>query len=212
MKKVIVICLVLANTVFSAFSQSEKFAGSMGAALQEMQTAKTPEAMQALASKFERIGDAEKTQWLPFYYAALLKTQMSLKGLGGDKDKVADEASTLLDKAEAIEKENSEIYCVRSMIATAKMLVNPMERYMQYGAIVKSNIDLAIKANPSNPRPYTLNAINLKNTPVQFGGGCNNAKPIALVAQEKFIAFKAASALHPVWGKEIVDGIITDCK
>lgn len=42
--------------------------------------------------------------WLPYYYAALVKSRMSMQGLGGDKDKVADEAEALLNKAEAIEK------------------------------------------------------------------------------------------------------------
>ncbi len=35
-------------------------------------SAKTTADYQTLANTFERIGDAEKTQWLPYYYAGLV--------------------------------------------------------------------------------------------------------------------------------------------
>jgi len=77
MKKVIILSFVLVNTFFAAFSQSDKFNAAMGSTLQQLGTAKTPEDMAAVAAKFERIGDAEKTQWLPYYYAAMVKARKS---------------------------------------------------------------------------------------------------------------------------------------
>ena len=168
MKKVILVLAVAVATTFSSFAQSEKYYGAMGASLQQYGTAKTPEELDALAAKFERIGDAEKTQWLPFYYAALIKTNKAMQTQGVAIDKLADEAAAILAKAEAIEPNNSEILCVKSMIATAKMLVNPMERWMQYGQASSEAIAKAKAADATNPRPYMLEALSKKNTPENF--------------------------------------------
>lgn len=210
MKQIIVaVCMLLTSTVFA---QSEKYMAAMGGTLQQLGEAKTGEEMIAVAQKFERIGDAEKTQWLPYYYAAMLKARMSMMGIGGDKDVVADEATALITKAEAIEKNNSEILCIKSLIATAKMLVNPQARYMEFGMKSGQYLEEAKKADAANPRPYMLQATNLKNTPEQFGGGCKAAKPLAEKALELYSAFKPATAIHPAWGKESVQQIVDDCK
>lgn len=210
MKQIIVaVCMLFTSTVFA---QSEKYMAAMGATLQQLGEAKTAEEMIAVAQKFERIGDAEKTQWLPYYYAAMLKARMSMMGVGGDKDVVADEATALITKAEAIEKNNSEILCIKSLIATAKMLVNPQARYMEFGMKSGQYLEEAKKADAANPRPYMIQATNLKNTPEQFGGGCKAAKPLAEKALELYNSFKPASAVHPAWGKENVQQIIEACK
>ncbi len=196
--------------MFAAFSQNEKFNAVMTSTLEEMKEAKTPEETAAVAAKFERIADAEKTQWLPYYYAALIKARMAFEAK--DKDKAADEATALLDKAAAIEKDNSEIFCVRATICYAHMMVDPMTRWMQYGAEAKKNLDASAKADPTNPRPVILQANSLKNTPEQFGGGCAAAKPLAEKAAKLLADFKPTSPLHPTWGKEVVDQILESCK
>jgi hypothetical protein len=210
MKKVIILSFVFVNTMFAAFSQEDKFTAAMASTLEQMKAAKTPEESDAVAAKFERIGDAEKTQWLPYYYAALIKARMAMEAK--DKDKAADEATAILDKAEAISKDNSEIYCVKATICWARMFVDPMTRWMQYGAEATKNLDASKKADASNPRPYILQANSLKNTPEQFGGGCATAKPAAEKAAKLLANFKTASPLHPNWGKENVDQILEGCK
>ena len=210
MKQIILAAFILIST--NLFAQSEKYAPAMGATLQQLGAAKTGEEMIAVAQKFERIGDAEKTQWLPYYYAAMLKARMSMMGVGGDKDIVADEATALVVKAEAIEKNNSEILCIKSMIATAKMLVDPQARWMQYGAESNQFLEEAKKADAANPRPYMLQSTSLKNTPEQYGGGCKTAKPLAEKAIELYNASKQSNPLMPSWGKESVEEIINSCK
>ena len=211
MKKITLLLFVAISYQFSATAQADKFTAAMAATLQQYGQAKDAEVLTAVAAKFERIGDAEKTQWLPYYYAALIKATMSMQGWGGDKDKVADDAQTLLTKAEAIEK-NSELYCIESMVATAKMLVDPQGRYMQYMNAMNGSLETAKKTDPTNPRPYMLQSVNLKNTPEQFGGGCSTAKPLAQKALALYEAFKPLSSLHPNWGKERVEAVIADCK
>jgi hypothetical protein len=98
------------------------------------------------------------------------------------------------------------------MIATLRMLVNPQQRWQQYGAVIQQELDNAKKQDPTNPRPYYLQGQNLRNTPEQFGGGCTTAKPILEEALKKYETFKPASGISPHWGKDRVEQTLTGCK
>jgi hypothetical protein len=208
MKKIL-LSLALFMSI-TTFAQNEKYISAMKANIDAMKTAQSNDQLAALQAKFERIATAEKNQWLPYYYAASLKVRLSMQQ-AGNQDKLADEAEALMKVADSLQPKNSEIYCLKSMIATARLLVDPMSRWMQYGKESNDNIEAAKKADSTNPRPYVLQAVSTKNTPEQFGGGCKKAKPIAEKAVAKFATFKPTSELHPMWGKEMVDEIITTC-
>ena len=208
--KPFILAILLSLAVVSQ-AQSDKYAAAMGAALKTRGESKTNEELLIVSARFERIGDAEQTQWLPYYYAALSKVRAAFSSRN-DMEKLADEASTIVAKAEALSKDNSEILCVRSMIATAKMLVDPMTRWQTFGKMSDDYLEQAKKADATNPRPYVLKANSLKNTPPNFGGGCATAKPLAEKAIELYATFKPASELNPNWGKEMVDAIVAECK
>ena len=69
MKKILI--LPLAFLFFSAHAQSEKYQKTMEARVIAIDTSRNPSDLTDLANAFERIAEAEKTQWLPYYYAAL---------------------------------------------------------------------------------------------------------------------------------------------
>lgn len=210
MKKLFFVLSLMIAT--ATFAQTEKYYAAMGSALKQLGEAKTGEEMIAVEQKFERIANAEKNQWLPYYYASMMKARMSMMGVGGDKDVVADEATNLIDIADSLSKNNCEIYCVKAMIATAKMIVNPQARFMEYGMKITTYLEQAKKMDATNPRPFVLQSSNLKNTPEQFGGGCKTANPLAQKALSLFATFKPQSELHPNWGKELVEAVVNDCK
>ena len=64
--------MAVAGTIFTVQAQSEQFAGAMKQQMALLDSGSTwsPAGMQQAANTFERIADAEKTQWLPYYYAA----------------------------------------------------------------------------------------------------------------------------------------------
>lgn len=213
MKKIIVFGSLIAMS-FGGFAQSEKYVNAMKAGIAALDSSfKSPQNMFDLANKFERIAQAEKNQWLAYYYAAFCQVNYSY--LEQDKtktDAIADKATSLLDKADSLQPKNSEISCVRSMIANAHMMVNPMQRYMQYGAESASQLEKAMMEDPTNPRPYFLKGQGLKYTPEQFGGGCKTATPILETALEKYGAFKPASDISPNWGMKRVQALLEECK
>jgi hypothetical protein len=213
MKKLFLLAAV-SFLVTGAFAQSEKYVASMKANIAAIDTSfKNPQNLLDLANKFERIAVAEKTQWLAYYYAAYC--QVNYTYMEQDKSKVdaiADKATELIDKADALQPNKSEISCVKSMIASAHMMVNPMQRYQEYGPEASSFLDAAMQQDASNPRPEFLRGQGLKYTPEQFGGGCATAKPVLQSSLAKYGTFKPASEIHPTWGKQRVELLLSECK
>jgi hypothetical protein len=192
----------------NAFAQSDKYQKAMEVNVVAVDTTRNPEALRELSSKFERIADSEKTQWLPYYYAALTQvnagTLLSGGKMGGMADKldpIADKAESLITKAEALSKNNSEIYLVKKMIATLRMMADPMNRYMQYGPEAQKALEMAKQLNANNPRVYLLEGQDKFFTPEQYGGSKVEAKRLFEEAMKKYDAFKTTSALEPTWGR-----------
>ena len=196
------------------FAQSDKYVANMKANIAAIDTSsKNPANLLDLANKFERIATAEKTQWLAYYYAALCQVNYSYREQDKTKiDAIADKATELIDKADALQLNNSEISCIKSMIASSHMMVNPMQRFQEYGPESASYLDAAMQQDPTNPRPEYLRGQGLKYTPEQFGGGCATAKPILQSSLTKYNTFKPASEIHPTWGKQRVESLIGECK
>lgn len=209
----ILLLAVLALTTITGYSQSDRYKQAMTANIKKIDSAKTADDMLAISAAFERIGDAEKNQWLPYYYSAFTQTLYAFqKNTPASNDGFADKAEQLLNKAAELEKNNSEIACVKSMIATLRMIVDPQNRWQTYGPSIEQDIATAKTQDPTNPRPYYLQGQNLRYTPEQFGGGCATAKPVLEEAMKKYEAFKPASELHPNWGKGELSRLIEGCK
>ena len=213
MKKLFLLTAV-SFLITGAFAQSEKYIANMKANIAAIDSSfKNPQNLLDLANKFERIAVAEKNQWLAYYYAALCQVNYTYMEKDKTKiDAIADKATELIDKAEALQPNNSEISCVKSMIASSHMMVNPMQRFMEYGPEAQSFIDAAMQQDPTNPRPEYLKGQGLKYTPEQFGGGCATAKPVLQSSLAKYSTFKPASEIHPNWGKQRVEMLISECK
>ncbi len=208
MKKCILAIILLAT--ISAHAQSEKYTAAMQQNLQLLDSAKTSEQLAAVSQAFERIGDAEKTQWLPYYYAALAQTRMGFSNAKSDRDAIGQKANELAEKGEAIEK-NADLCSIHNMAATIQMLVNPMERWKTYGVKAYTALQEGYKLDPNNPRLYFLEGTSLFSKPEYIGGGKDKAKPVFEKAVELFHAEKVA-ALHPSWGLRETENYLARCK
>ena len=218
MKKII---LSFAVIVFAAtaFAQSEKFLKAMEDKVAAIDTTWDGAKLKDLSAAFERIADAEKTQWLPYYYAALAQVNMGFtlsedgKPAPADKiDPIADKAEQLINKADELNKNNSEIYIVKKMIANLRMAPGEMERYMKYGPEGAKALETAKKLNPENPRVLLLEGQDKYYTPEQYGGSKTEAKKLFEQALVKFDAFKPASSIDPKWGKGVTQYFLGQIK
>ena len=178
-----------------------------------MGSAKAPADYVAVSAAFERIGDAEKTQWVPYYYAGLSLSSFGWMDEPIDKDANAEKIKTFCNKAEAVAPDNAakaEIEALRNMAATQQMMVDPQTRWQTSGAEAGAALQKGMALDANNPRLYYLQGMSLFGTPVQFGGGKDKAKPLF----EKAVAlFKAAQPkpLYPNWGKEQAEAQLALC-
>lgn len=194
----------------TAGAQSAKYTEAMTKNIPLLDSAKSVDQLQSLAGTFDRIGDAEKTQWLPYYYAALAQTWIGWMPATTDKDANAQKINAYLAKAEAIEK-NAETYAVENMAATQQMLVDPQTRWATNGKDAAAALQKGMALDPNNPRLYYLQAMSLFGTPPQFGGGKDKAKPVF----EKSIAlYKSAQPkpLYPTWGQKQAEDMLAQCQ
>ena len=207
MKRVLVIASLLMATVVNAQS---KFEDAMTKGLGQFKDAKTASDLTDVSSFFERVGDAEKTQWLPYYYAALSLYRSAWVDKSADKDKVAEKCKDFITKAQANEN-NADLYCLVQQVAILQMMVDPMSRWQTYGAQAKDALADATKADPTNPRIYYLQGMTTFNTPEAYGGGKALAKPMFQKSVDLFKTY-VPKPFYPDWGKEDAEKMLEQCK
>jgi hypothetical protein len=215
MKKNIFLLLAVCSFALTAFSQSDKYILAMGKNLSQFDSAKTTDDFVKLANNFERIGDAEKTEWTAYYFAGLaLSSAGWIPSTTINKDDNSGKIIILMDKAELLapnDTAKSEIYTIRNMAYTQQMIVDPQNRYMTYGKQAKDALQKAATLYPNNPRVYYLQGMSLFNTPPQFGGGKDKAK---LVFEKAIALYKIEHPLplYPNWGQKQAGYQLTLCQ
>jgi hypothetical protein len=209
MKKLLFISLAIFSLNI-AFAQSDMYQQKMKEALMLLDGAKTTQDLQEVSAQFERIGDVEKTQWIPYYYAALANINIGWNDQKADKDKLAERSKTMIAKAQDLDN-NAELFVLANMVATQQMTVDPQNRWMTYGAEAGKALEYAKKIDPNNPRIYYLEAMSLFNTPAAFGGGKEKAKPVFQKSVDLFKTFKPATPLSPKWGQKQAEDMLAKC-
>lgn len=153
------------------------------------------------SAMFERIALAEKDNWLPNYYVALVSTTSSFQTQ--DKNQI----TALLAKAqEALNKEldknpeNPELLVMQAMINTGWIVADPMTNGMKLSAKTVALYDKALAIAPENPRALFSKAEFEIGGARYFG---NDTKPMCAQidkAIELFAKFKPETPFHPNWG------------
>ena len=208
--------LLAATIVFSvaAHAQSDEYTAAMQKNIAQLDSMKTTADYQSLSVAFERIGDAEKTQWLPYYFAALALIPPGYIDQRLDKDANAEKINALCTKAEALTTDNadkSEILAVRNMAATQQILVDPQARWASYGRQADDYLKKAMALNPNNPRLYYLQGMSVFSTLEQFGGGKDKAKPIFQKAVDLYKTDQP-KPMYPHWGQKQAEGKLAECQ
>jgi hypothetical protein len=212
MKKLLLLSSMM--IAIAANAQNEKYIAAMKSNLSKFDSAKTLADYESIAAAFTRIGDAEKTQWLPYYWAGLALSTAGWADAKVDKDVMGARILALSDKAEALTTDNAdkaEILTLRNMAATQQMMVDPQSRFMSYGQQAAGYLQKGMALNGNNPRLYYLQGMSVFNTPEQFGGGKIKAKPIFEKAVELYKA-EQAKPLYPHWGDKEAAQMLAQCQ
>jgi len=212
MKKTIFILCAILVAGFSFAQMPEKFVKAMETNIARIETAKTAQDWIDITAAFERIAEAEKNQWLPYYYVALGNVMSGTMSLGDNlygnntekTDPKADAAEKALNKAISLSKETSETWVIKKMIISLRMLGDVMNRAMAAMPEATAAIDNAKKLDENNPRIYILEGQDKYYTPEQYGGSKDEAKVLFEKAQKLFETFRPETSIHPNWGKNQV--------
>jgi hypothetical protein len=189
----------------------------MHSLLARLDKAKVARQYQALSIDFIRIANAEKSQWLPYYYAAYCNVRVAyLYQESEDKiepfSKLAEsqiaKAKSLADKSAVSQ---AEILIVESMVNRTKIFLSPILNGPKYGPEAGRLLEEAKKLAPGNPRLlYTLGSSKYF-TPKLFGGDKEEAKKLLDAALPKFID-RPADSLMPRWGKADCQALLNEYK
>lgn len=204
MKRIILSAFLMAGMITATYAQSAQYNDVMTKEVATLDSSSTfnPVVLLQKANTFERIAAAEQSQWLPYYYAGYCQVMQAFMQQDKSKvDEIVDKAELNTDKAESLSPDNAEILCLKSLIASARIGVDPQNRGMKYGMESGVLLTKAKKINPENPRIYMLEGQSLLYTPEQFGGSKSRAKETFEVALQKFAAFKPESSIAPHWGE-----------
>jgi len=198
----------------TAMSQSKEYFQVMGETLGGFQNCKTIDDFQALGNKFSLISNSEQAEWLPLYYHAQCYIIMSFMETTdvAKKDAYLDVAEKSLEKMLTLAPAESEIYALQAMFYSARLVVDPMTRGQQYGALSGQAVGKALALDANNPRAKFIKLQNDMGTAQFFGNDPKAFCPKAKELLEKWDEFKPKSPLHPKWGKQQVAGIVESCK
>lgn len=211
LKLFVITCGLLITQLISA--QNEAFKSAMTDALVQLQTAAADEALLTVGARFERIAQAEKDQWTPFYYAAYINIIRSFSMQDANaKDQLLDQAQELLDQAWKLNSDSSEMQVIQGFLYVGKLSVDPMSRGAQYSQLAHTSFHKAMTLNPENPRAYYMEGTTILHTPDFYGGGKVPAKPVLATAIAKYESFKPIGIFYPSWGKKECQQLLNTCQ
>jgi len=194
-----------------ATAQSDKYQKAMEKNVATFDTARSTLTNQSLMAAFARIGQAEKNQWLPYYYAGMCAT--SLANREPDKARVdgwADQAETFARLADSLSPNNSEVSCLLATVHFARINVDFMARGPKYSALGAGALQKAMQQNPNNPRAMIVLAQLRNSAPAGFGGDKPMACQLATKATQLYET-EPTTGIQPHWGRNIARQLVTAC-
>jgi len=206
MKTIIITIALFVSSLLSAQSSYEQ---GMGKSLGLWGEGKAQEASDLM----ERIASAEKSNWLPNYYVALINTTEAFNPANKEKvTALVAKAQDALDNATVISLNNSEIMVVQAMLYTVILIQDPMTNGQKYTGLVMEQYGKALAIDPNNPRAVFSKA-EFEIGSAKFWG--TDTKPMCAQIEKSiqlFANFKPETSFSPKWGLDRAQEALKNCK
>jgi len=197
----------------SLFVYADKYTETMTKNIETVYNNSSREEIQKAVNTFERIGNAEKTKWEPYYYASFGNIMMAVREQdGAKKDALLDLAKTAIDKAGAIKPDESEIVTLDGFIHMIRVSVDPASRGQKYSTLAMQSYGKALGLNPENPRALALMAQLQFGTAKFFKQEPTEACQTANKALALFDAKPFELTIAPSWGRGMTEELVKGCK
>ncbi|HMG90440.1 MAG TPA: hypothetical protein VK589_10275 [Chryseolinea sp.] len=205
-----VVLLIVAST--SIHADDTRYLEAMQKSIQSVYKAKSVTELQGAVNSLERIATTEKVKWEPYYYTSFAYIMMSnLEQEPAKKDLYLDQAKASIEKAAAIDANESEIAALVGFIHMMRVTIDPAARGAQYSAMAMQAFGKATALNPENPRALALTAQMQYGTAKFFGSPAAEACGTLDTALQKFDSYRSDNPLAPQWGHEMALGLKKEC-
>lgn len=206
MKTIIITTALIISSLLTAQTSFEQ---GMGKALGLWGEGKAKEASDLM----ERIAAAEKNNWLPNYYVALINTTEAFNPANKEKvPAMISKAQDAIDNATLISPNNDEIMVVQAMLYTVVLLQDPMTNGVKYTGLVMEQYGKALAINPNNPRAVFSKA-EFEIGSAKYWG--TDTKPMCAQIEKSiqlFANFKPETPFSPKWGLDRAQEALKGCK
>ena len=207
MKTIAILLALFISTTINAQTSYEK---GMSKAFELWKDKKSDEAI----NLFERIGKAEKENWLPFYYAAQIHIVSTFRIKDSKEiESRLKKAQDFLNEAKTFSSENAEIMIMEAMLNTAYVAYNPSVYGPTLSAKVEKLYQQAKVLEPKNPRA-TLYHAEWKMGGAKFWG--QDPKSFCPEIEKAILYFENGEKndipFYPKWGKDQIARIQQNCK
>jgi hypothetical protein len=212
MKRLLFFPFFLMLTIVALFAGDSKYIDSMQKHIHVLYTSKSNADLQQAVNSIERIANAEKTKWEPFYYVSFGYILMATReSEGSKKDPYLDLAAASLEKALALKKDDSEIVTLKGFVDMIRITVDPAVRGPQYSGLVELTYQKALSIKANNPRALALLAQMQLGTARFFNQIPTEACETANKALQLFAGDHSDNPLAPQWGKEMTENMVKNC-
>ena len=207
MKKIITTILILSLSV--SFSVASDYEVAVRKGMQMLQQSKSAEA----THYFERLSEIHKEEWLPLYYAAYGCLNAGIQQeTPSAKDEDYKRGLSFIDRAKTLRPNESEILVLEAYLKLMYISNDAMKRAPTQTTDAIEILEKAKALNPHNPRAWFVQGQNTFFTPVFFGGGEKNAKPLLEKAVSLYNAHSPENDLMPQWGEERCANLLEQCQ
>ena len=164
------------------------------------------------ANLFERIGKAEKDNWLPFYYASQIHiiTSFNIKDAEEIQLRLT-KAQNYLNEAKTFSKDNAEIAIMEAMLNTAYVVFDGAKYGMTHSPKIEALYQKAKTLEPKNPRAILYHA-EWQMGAAKFWG--KDPKVFCPEIEKAILYFEKESStipFYPDWGKGQIARVQKNC-
>lgn len=209
MRLLIYLTTLLLLFATAGMAQESKYEAGMQKALQLWKEQKNTEAV----NLFERIAKAEKENWVPYYYAAMVNIMSSF----GEKDEAKltlqlNKAKEFIEEAKLFSPNNPEVLVLEAMMHTAWIAFDGATYGMSLSGKVSELHQKALSLAPENPRVILAKAEWDMGSAQYWGKDITPYCADVVKALQLFATFKNETPFYPSWGKERAEEISKLCK
>ena len=203
------IITTIAFFICSFLTAQTQYEQGMGKAMQLWGEGKSEDA----SALFERIASAEKTNWLPGYYVAMVNTTEAFNPKNKEKvTALVTKAQDAIDNASVISPNNPEIMVIQAMLYTAILVQDPMTNGQKYSGLAMEQYAKAQMIAPNNPR-VVFSKAEFEIGSAKYWG--TDTKPMCDAIKksiELFANFKPETLFSPKWGLDRATEALKACK